>query len=60
MTLGDRLLKYKKESRTTYRILAEEIEETFSTTYDLCNNRLVRMVPEDAIKIDTYLKQKGY
>lgn len=60
MTLGERLFKYKKESRTTYRELAAELDEGFELVYNFCNDRLIRMLPDTALKIDTYLKQKGY
>ena len=68
-TISDKYLSvYDYQDETITRVyeqaytqyLAADLDEGFELVYNFCNDRLIRMLPDTALKIDTYLKQKGY
>ena len=60
MKLGDRVLKFKTSERYTYRALSEMLGEPFALVYELATGKLRRVEPDIAIKLDSFLKERGY
>lgn len=60
MTLAERLSRFKTAERYTYRELSNLIVESFSFTYEFTTGKIKRVTPSQALKIDSFLKDRGY
>ena len=60
MKLNERLRKFRVEQRYTYRAISEMLDIPFTLSYDFVNARVSRIDPDIAVKIDTFLKDRGY
>lgn len=60
MKLYERLFRFKKEERFTYKEVGQMIGKPLSFVYDFCNNKVKYLDPDFAIEINEFLKERGY
>ncbi len=60
MKLHERLFKFKKEERFTYKEIGLMIGKPLSFVYDFCNQKVKYLDPELTLTIDKFLNERGY
>lgn len=58
--LHERLEHFHNQEKKKYPLLAKELEMNYFSLYNLAKGRVLKLTPDQAIKIDKYLTARGY